>query len=108
MVEDLFNKFDLNLLNTKFGEDIDFTLEIQRYIDIDTSIMRKKDEIDDIIEPFIKSGIEKIRNAIEILEKFSIFAQFEEDVMTALKDMKRALDKARKSDIVKLLQNRKQ
>ena len=115
--EDLVNTLDsdLNLLKMKFGEEIDFTLTTQEYIDIDldTSITHAKlsdkdiiaevtccqgeewgeeDEIDDS-GAFIKPGIEETRNAIEILEKFSVFARFGEDVMKALKDINRVADK---------------
>ena len=87
--------FDVYLTKTKFGEEIEFTLTTQEYIDInlDTSItntklsdqdiipevtccqgkgLDKEDKIDDI-DAFIKPGIKETRNAIKTLEKFSFF-----------------------------------
>ena len=102
--------FNLDPLKMKFGKEIDFAITTQEYIniDLDASITHHKlsdqeilaevtdrrgeesdeeEEIDDNddSDPVVKPGIEETRKAIEILEKFSVFTRFGEDMNESFK-----------------------
>ena len=51
-----------------------------------------EDENDDG-EPIVKPGIEQAREAIRILEDFSLFSQFGEAIPRSLKEINRGVDK---------------
>ena len=55
----------------------------------------KEEDIDDNddSEPILKQGIEEARKTMGILEEFSLFARFGEDMMKSLKEINRGIDK---------------
>ena len=105
---------DLVYLKEKFGEQIDTDITLDEYIDFDHDVStthgklsdreilaeiigrqeedsdEDEDENDDG-EPIVKPGIEQAREAIRILEDFSLFSQFGEAMLRSLKEINRVV-----------------
>ena len=115
--EDTFQTLEANLavLKEKFGDQIDADITSDDYIDFDIEVITSHGtltnqeilaEINDVneksdgeredpnnFEPINKPGIEDAREALQVLEDFSLFSKFEESTLKTLKELNRSLDR---------------
>ena len=107
---------NLALLKEKIGDQIDADITSEDYIDFDIEVITSHEkltnqeilaEINDNVneesdgeeedpngfEPINKPGIEDAREALQVLEDFSLFSKFGESMLKSLKELNRSLDR---------------
>ena len=106
----------LDVLKEKFGYQIDADITSDDYIDFDIDVITSHGKLtnqeilaeinDDVnkesdgeeedpndFEPINKPGIEDAREALQVLEDFSLFSKFGESMLKSLKELNRSLDR---------------
>ena len=115
--EDKVQTLEANLpvQKEKFGDQIDADITSDDYIDFDIEVITSHGkltnqeilaEINDHVneesdgeedpndfEPINKPGIEDAREALQVLEDFSLFSKFGESMLKSLKELNRSLDR---------------
>ena len=116
--EDTVQTLETNLavLKEKFGDQIDADITSDDYIDFDIEVITSHGELnneeilaeinDDVdeesdgeeedpngFEPIKKPGIEDAREALQVLQDFSLFSKFGESMFKSLKELNRSLDR---------------
>ena len=114
--DDLFSGLDLAVLKKMFGDQIDADITSDDYIDFDIEVITSHGKLtnqeilaeinDDVneesdgeeedpndFEPINKPGIEDAREALQVLEDFSLFSKFGESMLKSLKELNRSLDR---------------
>ena len=104
------------VLKKKFGDQIDADITSDDYIDFDIEVITSHGKLtnqeilaeinDDVneesdgeeedpndFEPINKPGIEDAREALQVLEDFSLFSKFGESMLKSLKQLNRSLDR---------------
>ena len=106
---------NLAVLNETFGDQIDADITSDDYIHFDIEVITSHRklmsqkffaEINDVnlesdgeeedpndFEPINKPGIEDAREALQVLEDFSLFSKFGESMLKSLKELNRSLDR---------------
>ena len=107
---------NLDVLKEKFGDQIDADITSDDYIDFDIEVITSHGKLtnqeilaeinDDVnkesdgeeedpndFEPINKPGIEDAREALQVLEDFSLFSKFGESMLKSLKELNRSLDR---------------
>ena len=116
--EDTVQTLETNLavLKERFGDQIDADITSDDYIDFDIEVITSHGKLtnqeilaeinDDVneesdgeeedpndFEPINKPGIEDAREALQVLEDFSLFSKFGESMLKSLKELNRSLDR---------------
>ena len=116
--EDTVQTLEANLavLKEKFGDQIDADITSDDYIDFDIEVITSHGELaneeilaeinDDVneesdgeeedpngFESIKKPGIEDAREALQVLQDFSLFSKFGESMFKSLKELNRSLDR---------------
>ena len=107
---------NLAVLKEKFGDQIDADITSDDYIDFDIEVITSHGELaneeilaeinDDVneesdgeeedpngFESIKKPGIEDAREALQVLQDFSLFSKFGESMFKSLKELNRSLDR---------------
>ena len=107
---------NLAVLKEMFGDQIDADITSDDYIDFDIEVITSHGKLtnqeilaeinDDVnkesdgeeedpndFEPINKPGIEDAREALQVLEDFSLFSKFGESMLKSLKELNRSLDR---------------
>ena len=81
---------DFEISVTSTSSDADIIAEVSGHVDIDDE--EESDEKEQPIDCISKPAFKDVMNTITVLEDYSLFSNFEADLMKALKGINRAFD----------------